>query len=76
MKKAFERYEEYLKEHIKQVQKAGFLLLPKIIDKLKLTDFEVELFKNNIQKHDQSKFNEDEFVPYALHFYGNAGGDF
>ena len=55
-------FDERTKMHIDLVQKNG----NKIIDRLKLTPEEKESFKEILEKHDSSKFEEPEKTPYIL----------
>lgn len=70
MEKYLEEYEKYLTEHIKNVKKAFDLLFSFIKNKLNFSKQELENLKENILSHDRSKWEENEFIPYAEHFYG------
>lgn len=69
-------YMDYISEHKKNIQKAwdeirnatiGISLLqrPAILDEMSW----------RIKNHDDSKFSEEEFVPYRQHFYPVDGED-
>ena len=73
MEKYFEEYENYLIEHVKNVKRAFYLLFPFIENKLNFSKQELETLKGNILSHDKSKWKEDEFIPYAKHFFGKRG---
>ena len=63
-----EEYRKYVEGHKERVKQfADWLLenLPELFDNIDL-----ELFKEMINDHDDSKFSEEEFEPYAQHFYG------
>lgn len=68
-------YKDYIKEHkanviaaYNEMQQSG--LLHKLFLKHGVTDEEKLELSINIRNHDDSKYSEEEFMPYALHFYG------
>ena len=69
-----EEYKQYIINHKKRVTKFADWMkenLPELFNEPGLEDFD-EL----IAEHDQSKFSEEEFEPYAEHFYGSKDNDF
>lgn len=69
-----EEYRKYIYEHKERVKQFADWLkknLPELFNEPGLGDFD-EL----IQEHDESKFSEEEFLPYAEHFYGSGDNDF
>ena len=61
-------YEEYIIAHKERVSKMADWLkenLPEIFE-----DVDLEAFDEVIKEHDESKFSEEEFEPYAQKFYG------
>src|SRR5665213_1135269 len=69
-------YEKRTREHIARVQKAA----KKIANTNILSDKDNEILLNNIEVHDQSKFEEPEYTPYVSltwrHKIENETGDF
>ena len=69
-----EEYKKYILEHKERVQQFADWLkenLPELFDEI-----DIELFDDMIREHDESKFEEEEFEPYAQHFYGSKDNDF
>jgi hypothetical protein len=67
-------YKTYVEEHKDRVRQFAEWLrgkLPEVFDEV---DFDV--FNELIEEHDDSKFSEEEFEPYAQHFYGDKKNDF
>lgn len=67
-------YKIYIEEHKERVTKFADWLkenLPELFENI-----DIELFNEMIQDHDDSKFSEEEFEPYAQHFYGTKDNDF
>ena len=67
-----EKYEEYINNHIKNVQEAylmasgAFLeIFPEVYNDNKLTN----QLTTNLRSHDKSKFSDDEFWDYAMRFF-------
>ncbi len=68
-------YKNYIIKHKANVTKfADWLVenLPELFTEA--TD--VETFYKLIKEHDESKWSEEEFEPYAQHFYGDKKNDF
>ena len=70
MEKYQENYKKYIEFHRSNVEKAYKLLNSFIIDNFNLTAEEIGILNKNIENHDLSKYDDDEFAPYALYFYG------
>lgn len=69
-----EEYKKYVLEHKERVQQFADWLkenLPELFDEI-----DIELFNDMIREHDESKFEDEEFEPYAQHFYGSKDNDF
>jgi hypothetical protein len=67
-------YKTYVEEHKDRVRQFAEWLrgkLPEVFDGVDL-----DVFNELIQEHDDSKFSEEEFEPYAQHFYGDKKNDF
>ncbi len=62
-------YKDYINKHKKCVEKAFYISKPFL--KEILNKEELSLLSKNVKIHDNSKFQEDEFFPYAEYFYGN-----
>ena len=63
-----EEYKNYIIEHKERVKQfADWLVenLPELFD-----GCDVDMFYDIIEEHDESKFSEEEFEPYAQKFYG------
>ena len=63
-------YKNYIIEHKANVKKfADWLVekLPEIFD-----GCDIETFYDTIEEHDESKFSEEEFEPYAQKWHGNG----
>lgn len=66
-------YNNYLKNHIKNVQRAWKEnLLPPLIN-LNLEDRTIRQLEKNLYNHDRSKTREDEYDPYRVYFYPCEG---
>lgn len=64
-----EENKKYIEEHKANVSKFASWLkenLPELFEEI-----DVELFDDMIREHDDSKFSEEEFEPYAQHFFGD-----
>lgn len=62
-----ENYKNYVLEHKKRVEQFASWLkenLPEIFEGV-----DMDAFNDVIREHDDSKFSEEEFEPYAKHFY-------
>ena len=69
-----EEYREYVVAHKERVKQFADWLeenLPELFDNIDL-----DAFHEVIEEHDDSKFGEEEFEPYAAHFYGAKDNDF
>jgi hypothetical protein len=69
-----DEYKNYITEHKERVSKFADWLkenLPELFENI-----DIELFDEMIEEHDESKFSEEEFEPYAQHFYGDKKNDF
>lgn len=51
-------------EHIHRVQRNAICLVTRYAKELELTPDEIREFMYNVAKHDASKFNETQFLPY------------
>lgn len=63
-----EEYENYVIEHKANVKKFADWLVENLPDLFDGCD--VDMFYDVIEEHDESKFSEEEFEPYAKKFYG------
>ena len=66
-------YKNYVEEHKDRVRQFAEWLRGKLPEIFEGVDFDV--FNDLIQEHDDSKFSEEEFEPYARHFYGSKDND-
>lgn len=64
-----DQYDQYLDSHISNVKK-GFDWLYKNIPEL-FTEYDADYLGDIISKHDDSKYDTDEYYPYCEYFYGN-----
>lgn len=62
------QYDDYLKSHISNVQKAAEWLLFHFPELLK--DMDENRLRNNLNNHDQSKYLPEEYDAYDAYFYG------
>jgi hypothetical protein len=67
-------YKTYVEEHKDRVRQFAEWLRGKLPEVFDGVDF--DLFNELIQEHDDSKFSEEEFEPYAQYFYGDKKNDF
>ena len=65
----FDNYKKYIDDHKNCVER-GFLLLKPSLSSL-LNNEEIFLLSKNVKAHDASKYQDDEFYPYAEHFFGD-----
>ena len=68
-----EKYKDYVLGHKDRVKQFADWLkenLPEVLENVDL-----EAFDEIIEEHDESKFSEEEFEPYAQHFYGSKDND-
>ena len=63
-------YKDYVEAHKERVTKFADWLLENCPDLFEGVDTEV--FKDLIKEHDESKFSEEEFEPYAQKWFGNG----
>ena len=65
-----EENKKYILEHKERVQQFADWLkenLPELFE-----DMDIEIFDDIIAEHDDSKFSEEEFEPYAQKWFGNG----
>ena len=62
-------YKEYIIAHKERVTKFASWLLSNCPDLFENID--IDVFNDLIKEHDESKFSEEEFEPYAQYFYGD-----
>ena len=67
-------YLEYINSHKERVEEFSKWLLSNCPDLFENVD--IDVFNDLIKEHDESKFSEEEFEPYAQHFYGSGDNDF
>lgn len=68
-----EEYKNYIVAHKDRVKQFADWLkenLPEVFNNV-----DIEAFDEVIEEHDESKYSEEEFEPYAVHFYGNKDND-
>ena len=70
-----EEYYKYLEDHINGVKKSFKTLLPILEESNEFTNYELEELKNQIENHDKSKYEDEEFYPYLHHFYPSEAGN-
>ena len=75
MESAIEKSKNYVDKHKKYVKIAFELLLPKLSETFNLTGEQIAELKQQIELHDNSKFTDDELVPYANYFFGEKTDD-
>ena len=66
-----EENKKYIEEHKERVKQFADWLkenLPELFDNI-----DAELFDEMIREHDDSKFSEEEFEPYAQKWFNNSG---
>ena len=69
-------YEQYLTQHIAGVKLAYEKLKDVLLTESDLTVEEINALDMQIEQHDLSKYEDEEFYPYLYHFYpSNAGAD-
>jgi hypothetical protein len=69
-----EEYKKYIVGHKERVKTFADWLkenLPEVFENVDL-----ETFDEVIEEHDDSKYSDEEFEPYAQHFYGSEDNDF
>lgn len=71
-----EKYKNYLEQHIANVKRAFDFLMVKIGGGiLSLSDLDIQALKKQIEMHDASKYNLDEFTAYSNYLYGNKSDE-
>ena len=70
MENVIEKSKNYVDKHKKYVKMAFELLLPQLIENFNLTGEQIAELKQQIEVHDNSKYTDDELVPYANYFFG------
>ena len=65
-----EEYKEYVDAHKERVEKFSEWLLENCPELFEGVD--VEVFKDLIKEHDDSKYTEEEFEPYAQKWFGDG----
>lgn len=70
MENVIEKSKNYVDKHKKYVKMAFELLLPRLSEKFNLTGEQITELKQQIDVHDNSKYSEDELIPYANYFFG------
>jgi hypothetical protein len=69
-----EEYRNYIEAHKERVQTFADWLKENCQEVFENID--LEAFNEIIKEHDASKYSEEEFEPYAQHFYGDKKNDF
>ena len=67
-------YEEYLNQHISGVKKAFNSIKNGLLTESDLTVEELTKLEIQIENHDSSKYEDEEFYPYLHHFYPSEAG--
>ena len=67
-----EAYDNYLKEHVEAVRKAGHWIADNLAIAKDLPDEEMGRFLAALETHDQSKSDPVEYGPYDDYFYGDG----
>ena len=60
-------YDEYLRAHIQGVKDSWYQILRPNIDEVDGINFKV--IDEVINRHDESKYGDEEYIPYLNHFY-------
>ena len=63
-------YNEYLTEHIKNVQKSAYQFFEQTEGNIMFLPVKTTLM-NLVRSHDRSKYEKDEWIPYRDYFYGD-----
>lgn len=69
------QYDDYLEAHIAAVGNAAWWMVTKLDVVKELTKDEVNSFLANVNRHDESKLDIEEYEPYDEYFYGTKDGD-
>ena len=67
-------YEAYLEQHIGGVKKAYERFKDVLLTESDLTVEDLTALDNQIELHDMSKYEDEEFYPYLYHFYPSEAG--
>ena len=70
-----EEYEAYLEQHISGVKKAYEKIKDILLTESDLTVEDLTTLDNQIELHDASKYEDEEFYPYLYHFYPSQAGN-
>ncbi len=71
MEKEIVEYLDYIKTHRENIKKAFDQYCKRINkDSLNLDEKTLSIIRKNIEKHDMSKYTDEEFLPYLKHFFG------
>lgn len=68
-------YNEYLSKHVGAVQKAAEWMADNLAIVQGMTDEEKYAFEQAVRKHDDSKWQVQEYVPYYAYLYGKPDED-
>jgi hypothetical protein len=66
-----EENKKYIEEHKANVEKFADWLLENCSELFE--EIDIDLFDTMIEEHDDSKFSEEEFEPYAQKWFNNSG---
>lgn len=66
-------YDQYLNEHISNVQAGAMWILDRMPELVNSVD--IDKLTTNIWQHDRSKTSSEEYEPYDNYFYGNKSYD-
>lgn len=69
-----EEYEAYLEQHISGVKKVYEKIKDVLLTESDLTVEDLTALDNQIDLHDASKYEDEEFYPYLYHFYPSQAG--
>lgn len=67
-------YEAYLEQHISGVKKAYEQFKNVLLTESDLSVEDLTNLDNQIEMHDASKYEDEEFYPYLYHFYPSEAG--
>jgi len=68
-------YDEYLREHIGAVRKAGAWMVDNLKTIRDMRPLDVHAFGKHVENHDRSKWGVAEYGPYDAYFYGDRDED-
>lgn len=66
---ANDAYIRYIEEHKLNLQKAWGEAIHKFVDKRKLSIYDMHMIHTQVEEHDKSKYNKNEFEGYRMKFY-------